>query len=255
VGLTYWEMARATGRLVWAFAFLVIVVAAPAVPLAQSSGRRRPNLGQYELRCGDSRIPLVDLWKSCRYLPGANPADPDMPLTDAELRQIRRGTAGAWPTSCEVVPVASTNPPRELAIGDSTPKDPLSEFSQLLRASIFVSTLVESQQGCLSPEQMAFKKLVARRRSDLLNVLARDATPAGRLYGLCALRLARDGHYRALLRDAARSPRTMVLMDSCTPRVVSLRTALAAPRDRSRFEAECDALQSAVADTSADCGV
>jgi hypothetical protein len=249
-------MARATGKTAWCAVLPVMVVVVPAALLAQAPGRPRTNnLAEYELRCKDARVPLVDLWKSCQF--GAA-QDPDMPLTEAELGRIRRGTGGGSPTSCEVVPVSSANPTsREPALGASAVKDQPAEFSLLLRAAIFSSIPPEAQRGCLTPGAAAFKKLIARRRSDLLVALARDATPAGRLYGLCALRSARDAHYRALLRDAARSVRTVILMDGCTAEAVSLRGALrspASPQKKSTFETACDALQSAVADAVAGCG-
>ena len=166
VRLTYREMARATGKTAWCAVLPVMVVMVPAALLAQAPGRPRTNnLAEYELRCKNARVPLVDLWKSCQF--GAA-QDPDMPLTEAELGRIRRGTGGGSPTSCQVVPVSSANPTSlEPALGASAVKDQPAEFSLLLRAAIFSSIPPEAQRGCLTPGAAAFKKLIARRRSDL----------------------------------------------------------------------------------------
>jgi hypothetical protein len=233
----------------------VSVLAASAAALStqvtEARGNVRPNLEAYELRCGDARVPLVEIWKSCKGLSAPGAADADMPLTEADRRRARQGTSGgASLSACEVVPVGTPNAtsgaPRD-AGPEATDKSP--EFAQLLRAQMFSSTVAESE-GCLTAEAAAFKKLIARRRPELFAALARDGTPAGRLYGLCALRRRRGSLYRALKGDIARSPRTVVLLDGCTPRALPLGVALAppvSPRKKSEFDAACDALEAAVA--------
>jgi len=226
--------------------------------MADVPGRPRPNLDAYELRCGEARVPLVEIWKSCRGFPAPGGADADLPFTEGELRRARRRASGDAPpasSSCEVVPVA-TQGASSGAPGDASPEalDQSPELTQLLRALVFSSTVAEGE-GCLTAEARAFKKLLARRRPDLFATLAREATPAGRLYGLCALRRRGGRLYRALKSDVARSPRTVVLLDGCTPRALPLGDALAppaAPRGRSQFDAACDELQAAVAG-GADC--
>jgi len=178
-----------------------------------------------------------------------------MPFTEADLQRAGRARAGGAPSSCEVVPAA---PPKAIpgAAGEAAADVESPEFTRLLRAPVF-SWIPAEGDRCLTVQARAFKKLLARRRPELFEKLAREATPAGRLYGLCALRRRPGPLYRALKRDVARSPGTVVLLEGCWPRALPLRGALApaaAPRGRSQFDAACDALDAAVADGGADCG-
>jgi hypothetical protein len=231
---------------------LVAIAATLGTPMPEALCRPRPNLEAYELRCGEARVPLVEIWKSCKGLAAPGGADADMPFTEAELRRVRQRASGsALPSSCEVVPVATPTACSGAPV-DAAPEamDQSPEFRQLLRALMFSSTVAESE-GCLTGEARAFKKLLARRRPELFATLAREATPAGRLYGLCGLRRRRGPRYRTLKRDVARSPRTVVLLDGCTPRALQLGVALAPAaslRGRSQFDTACDDLEAAVAD-------
>jgi hypothetical protein len=235
---------------------LVAIAASLGPPMPEALCRPRPNLERYELRCGDARVPLVEIWKSCKGLQAPGAADVDMPFTEAERR---RASGGASASSCEVVEIATPTAGRPEAPGDAGSKttEQLSELAQLLRAGMFSSTVAESERGCLTTEAAAFKKLAARRRPELFAKLAREATPAGRLYGLCGLRRRDKSLYRVLKSDVARSLRTVVLLDGCTPRPLALGEALAplaSPRRRSQFDTACDALEAAVVGGGADCG-
>jgi len=234
---------------------LIAIAATLGAPMPEALCRPRPNLERYELRCGDARVPLAEIWKSCKSLQAPGAADADMPFTEAE-RQRAGGVAS--PSSCEVVEIA-TPTGRSGAPDDDAPNatEQLPEFATLLRANVFPSTPAESAPGCLTTEAAAFKKLVSRRRLELFARLAREATPAGRLFGLCGLRRRGKSLYRALKNDVARSSRTVVLLDSCWPRPLTLGEALASvasPRKRSEFDRACDDLEAAVVSGGADCG-
>ena len=157
---------------------MVAVTATLGTPIRRAFSRPRPNLERYELRCGDARIPLAEIWKSCKGFQAPGAVDVDMPFTEAEWRRANGETARL---SCEVVEIeTSTATPGAPGHAASEETNEPREFSQLLRANVFSSTPAESERGCLTTDAVAFKKLVARPGLKLLARLAREATrPVG----------------------------------------------------------------------------
>jgi len=170
------------------------------------------NTERYELRCGVVHLSLFDFRKICtETLLWLSPCavDADMPFTEAERRRMRPDD------KCEV---------RETGASAET-QDVPGALATLMRAWVFSSPFA-GERSCPSYEARAFTRLT-RGPIAWFERLARDATPAGQLYGLCGLRSRQSLRYNWLARHIAQSPRRVLVLDGCEPRVLTLRDAIA----------------------------
>ena len=116
-----------------------------------------------------------------------------------------------------------------------------SDFERLAHSEAFVGGIVGMADGP-SPQLLAFNRLLkAPDAGPTFRRMVKDGSPAGRLYGLCGLRLSDRSGFIELLPRVRGSREVVKFADACEPAAAFL-GEIAPDRDpnASRF---CDALR------------